>query len=450
MLEKVIADQVAVLQRQDLDSNTLHLLKRNLVDSFAGICASLSDVGMIAKFKTYAAACADPNGVEVWGTGMKAQLVHAVFLNTILGRRSDLVNTYFSTTNLGGNHPSDNVSLLLTLLGWREMGGLQLLKAMYLAYMLSCAYSDYYDPQASGYDHDAAAVFYTALVIGQVLGLDRQGLIQVQRIAGARGLASNQSALGQLTDWRHCTYASCAMQGIESALMARAGFEGPEDIYQGQAGANHFMSHAKSFMAQSPDLSSIVFKQWPALVFCQTPIDVALKLWPRFRELDAGRVAKVEVWSYHQALAVGGQPQAYFPASRAGRTHSLPFCVAGALLRGTVNEDLFSEPATHDQALQELMAKVVLHEDSKMTAEYPSKAPCRIVISCQDGRVLSAQQDYPRGDPHDPMSDEEINAKAQEYLSRLISAKQSREVIKRIWEIENANQLNFLLMPLCA
>ena len=181
---------MVALQKQELDSNTLYLLKRNLMYSFAGICASLSDAGMIAKFRIYAAACADPNGVQVWGTDMKAQLVHAVFLNTILGRRSDLVNTYFSTTNPGGNHPSDNGSLLLTLLGWRRMGGRQLLKSMYLAYMLSCAYSDYYDPLASGYDHDAAAVFYTALIAGQVLGLDRQGLIQVQRIAGARGLVS--------------------------------------------------------------------------------------------------------------------------------------------------------------------------------------------------------------------------------------------------------------------
>ena len=229
---------------------------------------------------------------------------------------------------MGGNHPSDNVSLLLTLADWKKLGGSQLIRAMHAAYVLSCAFSDYCDPEAGGWDHDAAAPLYTALIMGLLEGLDTAGLMEAQRIAGAMGLNPDQTGLGLVTDWKHCTYASCAMRGVEAALMAKAGFKGPVDIYRGEAGWERFMPHAADFMAKPPDLGGIVFKKWQALVFCQTAIDAAVELSPEFSARGRQEVSVIRVETHEKALKeAGGQrlPPAFFP----GRQD--PFA---ALLRG--------------------------------------------------------------------------------------------------------------------
>jgi len=349
---------------------------------------------------------------------------------------------------MGGNHPSDNVSLLLTLGRWRGLGGGEFLRAMHLAYVLSCAFSDYYDPEGGGFDHDAASGIYTALITGSALGLSREELVEAQRMAGAMGLNPNQAGVGVITDWKHCTYASCAMRGVSAAVMARAGFRGPVDIYGGKAGIDRFLPHAASFMDRPPDLGRIVFKRWQALVFCQTAIDAALSLHPAFAGLDPARVAKVEVSNYHMAMTQAGTPDSARPVSRAGRTHSLAYCVAAALLWGAIDYDSFGDERAGSPDLQALMAKIILYDDPAMTAAYPDKSPCRIVVRVEGRAPLEAALDYPKGDPRAPLQDGEIEAKALGYLAKLTDRDAASQIIGRIWSLETERGVDWLLAPL--
>ena len=447
-LEARIADHAADLGTQPVTGTYLHLLKRNLIDSYGGICASLADRELIETFKRYAGSVADDSGAEVWGAGRKAQLVHAVFMNTILGRRSDLVNTYLSPNHPSGNHPSDNVSLLLTLGGRTGLDGRGFMQAMHLAYILSCAFSDYYCPEGGNFDHDAAAGFYTALIAGHLLGLDRDGLAEAQRMAGAMGFSPNQAALGAVTDWKHCTYASCAMRGVTAALMARAGFHGPKDIYQGQAGADCFFPHADEFLSSPPDLTTITFKRWPALVFCQTPIDVALDLAPGLAGTDPATITAVDAWTYGMALKQAGFEAAYRPDTRAGRTHSLPYCIAAALLFGKIDRASFDDRTATGRELQRLMGKITLHEDRGMSADYPVRAGCRIRITTAAGQAFEARRDHPRGAPQDPLGDDEITDKTLAHLGALVPEKDAAAIVERLWDIENQPGVGWLLAPL--
>jgi 2-methylcitrate dehydratase len=300
------------MRGQELDASLVHLLKRSILDSYASICGSLGDVGMLENFDRLATVAESPT-VPVWGIDQRAGLAEAVFMNSILGRRSDLLNTYMSPNDMGASHPSDNVALVLTLADHVGMSGLDMISAVYVAFTLSAAFSTYYDPVKTDYDHDAAANFYTALTIGYALGLSAAELTTAQQIAGMFGLGTNQSGVGEISDWRHCTYASSAMRGLEAVRLAQAGFEGPPDIYQGAAGVDHFFPHADRFFDPAPDLERIIFKRWPALVFFQTPIDVALDL--AAKGIDPQSVTSVEVRTYAFAIANGLTESAYHPAS---------------------------------------------------------------------------------------------------------------------------------------
>lgn len=444
-LEETIAKRVFSLSRESLDADRLHVLKRNIMDSYAGICGSLKDRELLRIFDRLAAGPASGSDLDAWGLNRRGGFLDVFFMNAILARRSDLLNTYLSPNGMGGAHPSDNVALVLTLADWRKMNGKELLSTIHTAFYLSAAYATHYHPEPAKYDHDATATFYTALTVGCALGFSLEQLIQVQRIAGMFGLNINQAAVGQITDWKHCTYASCALRGIEAVKLALAGFQAPPDIYEGPAGVSQFFPHAGAIFDPPPELERIIFKRWPALVFCQTPIDVALDLSGRIR--DKAAIQSVLVKTHEVAFRNGAIPGAYHPTSRAGRTHSIPYCVATALLKSVKYED-FDEPWASDGALNRLMAKVHVVEEPEITEAYPAKSKCVIVASLADGSTLVGERDYPKGDPNDPLSDKAIEEKLSEYFFFAANKAERDEIIARLWQLEEQESVDWLLAPL--
>lgn len=447
MIEEQLANFVSVISYQSIDQGDLHILKRNLLDSYAGICASLRDKGMLKKFEALASFTPDERGMSVWGLDKKTSVPEAIFMNTILARRSDLLNTYMSPGKMGANHPSDNVALVLSMADCLGKDGKDLLRYTYTSFILSCAFSDYYNPEPSGYDHDAQAVLYVPLIIGWILGLDAEQLTEVQRMAGVFGLDINQTAMGEITDWKHCTYASCALRGMHIARMALAGFEGAKDIYMGDAGVNRFIPNSPEMLAKLPDLGSIVFKRWPALVFCQTPVDVAIDISAEIE--DSGIIDSVEVQTYQEAIDNGATEGAFNPVSRAGRTHSIPYCVAAALVMKTIDYSYFDDGfAGKETAVGRLMKKIKVVENPGMTEKYPDGAPCTISVKMNDGTIISRSRDFPKGDPHDPLSDKELEEKARLNMAYVMDDKTADKIISRIWNIESEEGIDWLVVPL--
>ncbi len=447
MLEETLAQYVSKITFQDIDPEVIHILKRNIIDSYAGICASLQDKEMVGRFERMTALTPTERGVGVWGLNRNGNTSDAFFMNTILGRRSDLVNTYMSPRRMGGCHPSDNVSLVLTMADWLGKNGQDVLASTYVAYLLSCAFADYFNPEKHWYDHDAQATSYLPLVIGFTIGLSIPQMTESQRIAGMQGLTINQAAMGEVTDWKHCTYASCAMLALHAVKMAFSGFEGPKEIYEGEAGINRFIPHGEKILDPLPDLGSIIFKRWPALVFCQTPIDVAVEIANRIDDHRA--IDHVEVQIYRKAIEEAAIESSYRPVSRAGSTHSIPYCVAAALIKGTIEYSYFDDGfAEKENGINGLMQRIAVCEDIEMTKRFPDGSPCRIIVTLKDGTSISRYRDFPHGDPHDPLSDEEIEEKAKRYLSLLTDGKSADSIIKRVWNMEREPSIDWLVAPL--
>jgi len=448
MLEEIIAEGAFGIVFEKISRESVHLIKRNILDSYAGILGSLLDTGMLSNFDALASLAPDEKGINVWGVNRKAHILEALFMNCILARRSDLLNTYLSSNNMGGSHPSDNVSLVLSLADAFGTTGREVLLTTYLAFRLSCDFAEFFHPEKGDFDHDALALLYTSLVASHFLGLSKEKMVQAQRIAGAMGLGTNQAALGVVTEWKHCTYASCAVRGMLAAFLARSGFEGPIDIYEGEAGIKRFVPWDKDAEKPNPELERIIFKRWPALVFVQTAIDAALVLAPQVA--DCGEIERVEVRTYKKAIEESAFSSAvYHPETRAGITHSMPCCVALALIEKKPEFRHF-DPSYFEgsPALKELVPKVKVLEDSGMTALFPDKSPVEITITRKDGSVFSTRLDYPRGDPHDPLTDAEIEEKVLAYAAPALPPEEAKAIIQKIWNLENEQDIRFLLFPL--
>jgi 2-methylcitrate dehydratase len=339
------------------------------------------------------------------------------------------------------------VAVVLTVADWLGMSGAQALTTTHVAFWCSATFATYYDPESAGYDHDAAATFITVLAIGQAVGCSAQQLVQAQRIAGMFGLDPNQAAVGQVTDWKHCTFASCAVRGLLAVRYARAGFEAPPDIYQGNAGVDRFFRHADTPFEPAPDLDRIIFKRWPALVFCQTPIDVALDLAPKVT--DPSAVTDVEVRTYAVAARNGATPEAMHPDSRAGRTHSIPYCVATALLKPIAYED-FDQSRSTDPALQAVMARVRVVVDPDLDAGYPAGAPCTITLTFADGTTATASRRQPVGDSADPLTDAQLEQKLRDQFLFAADDGEVDRVLDALHHLERTSPTPARCLPRCA
>ena len=84
---------------------------------------------------------------------------------------------------------------------------------------------------------------------------------------------------------------------------------------------------------------------------------------------DVESITRIEVATYRRARQ-GTGPQHWVSDCRETADHSIPYCVAAALLEGELLPRAFDEAHLRDTRLRGLMAKVEIVEDEAFTRAY--------------------------------------------------------------------------------
>nr|AMK59534.1 hypothetical protein PTH_1493 [uncultured bacterium UPO71] len=122
----------------------------------------------------------------------------------------------------------------------------------------------------------------------------------------------------------------------------------------------------------------------------------------------AADIASVRVSTYKAALTLCDKPD---PRTSADAKFSLQFCVASALLRGRVGLAEFSDAALVDTALRALLPRFEVEVDEAREAAYPACWSAAVSVTLADGRTFQAAQERPKGDPENPLTEAELEAK---------------------------------------
>ncbi|MGI8956210.1 MAG: hypothetical protein ACR2II_04760 [Chthoniobacterales bacterium] len=112
-----------------------------------------------------------------------------------------------------------------------------------------------------------------------------------------------------------------------------------------------------------------------------------------------------------RAADILGDPRKYRPDSKETADHSLPYCMAAGLVDGMVTPLQFKEERVLDKALIPIMDKVKVVPNEEFEALFPKFQPSRVTITTNDGKSYATRVDVPKGDPRDPMTEEEIAVK---------------------------------------
>lgn len=203
-----------------------------------------------------------------------------------------------------------------------------------------------------------------------------------------------------------------AMDGVMAALFGRHGFLPPDDALGGKRGFLAAMTDAPklNYLSGMPDgkfaVETIYQKPYASCRHCHAPIEAALRLADRIEDVNDVESICVETYK----LAVFGHDEKIVQNSSEAKM-SIPYSVAAALVRKSGGIESFSDEAIVDPRIRKIACRVRVVERSDFTDVCPAKRIARVILKLSAGKELDWQVDYPKGEPENPLSEEELLSK---------------------------------------
>ena len=86
--------------------------------------------------------------------------------------------------------------------------------------------------------------------------------------------------------------------------------------------------------------------------------------------------------------------------------------------------------------IRRLMHLTTCRVDLALDAQYPAAWPARVEITLADGRTLSASAQHAKGDPRNPLSQDEVIAKHKSIVAGVVDDQTDDALLNFILEME--------------
>jgi len=286
-----------------------------------------------------------------------------------------------------------------------------------------------------------------AIAAAKILGLNEQQTVHALGIAGSQAAGSMEFLTdGTWTKRMHPGWA--AQSGIIAALLAAQGYTGPATIIEGKAGFLHAyspQSDASKVLAGwgAPyEVMRTSIKPHSCCRYIQAPIDGILKL-VREKGLKAEDIDSITLGILKTAFPIIVEPKElkYAPRSVVDAQFSMPFGAAVAVLYGKATLDEYVQDTVEAQPVKELMGRVRCVEDPELDRDFPRKWPASAEIRTKAGDVYTAYIEYPKGDPENALTWEELIEKFETLSAPVYSAGRRKEIVTRLRGLQKGDHI---------
>lgn len=323
----------------------------------------------------------------------------------------------------GGNHPVSAVMPAALAVAEAEgRTGREFLEALVAGYEVANRIASSVHPlhTLSGFlPTGTCGAFGAAAAAARLLGLDEEGMTNALGIAGYLAPISMAEVLMGGFTAKILQGGQGALAGVVSAYLARAGVSGPPYVLEGSELKGGFtqitvrgepnLEKITEGLGERYTITDMYLKPYSACRHTHGAIQAVLEILGD-GDVQAGEVDKVEVFTYAMAVvAVGkglGDNESFVSAQ-----FSIPYVVAAALLDRELGPRQLTAERRADPALRELMSRVEVKLDEELQKVYPEKTASRVELVLRDGTRLVRQVDIPKGDPRDPMEEEDVKEK---------------------------------------
>jgi len=284
--------------------------------------------------------------------------------------------------------------------------------------------------------------FGCALIAGRLLHLSHAQLVMAQGLA----LSTASGTLQPLQDdtWAKRMHPGWAgVSAVTAASLARQGFTGPAEAYEGKFGLyNCFLGEhaaaadlnlASTGLNERWEFTRSSFKLYPACHQLHAFMNAAIQLRHAHKinvdhiESIRALVADVTVPLICEPAEAKLKPAGSYPAQ-----FSIYYGIACSLVRGQFGFDELEESSYTDPALLALAQKVSYELDPN--SGFPKTRSGEVIIRMKNGEQISRREDI---GPDDPATEAQVVAKFMSNTKAVLSPARAEAVRAMVMDVEN-------------
>ncbi len=292
-------------------------------------------------------------------------------------------------------------------------------------------------------------VFAAAAAAARLFQLNREQFLAAMGIAASQAAASMEFLTdGAWTKRFHPGWS--AHSGLIAALLARENFKGPLQGIEGRYGFLRSYSErpvpelALEGLGEFYYISKTSLKPHACCRYNQSPIDAVLRIVDE-NKLSSQQVEKVKVGVVNTAMQIVGNPlhTKRNPQNVVEAQFSLPYAAAISIIRRRAFLEEYDPEWIKSAQVKDLMEKVECYADEALEKEFPQKWPCQVELHTVEGKVYRCKIDYPKGDPQNPLSREELLQKF-ELLTEKMEKARRKEFLRQAFSLEKCTNIKSL------
>lgn len=390
-----------------------------------------------------------PNGAKVPGTSFQLDPVQAAFNIGAMIRWLDFNDTWLAAE---WGHPSDNLGGILATADWlsrtaiangkKPLAMKDVLIAMIKAHEIQGCIALENSFNKVGLDHVLLVKLASTAVVGQLLGLSRDELINAvsQALVDGHALRTYRHApnTGSRKSW---AAGDATSRAVRLALIAKTGEMGyPSVLTATTWGFYDVLFKGQPFRFQRPYgsyvMENVLFKiSFPAEFHAQTAAEAAMTLHEQLRA--SGKrvedIAKITIRTHEAAIRIIDKTG---PLNNpADRDHCIQYMIAVPLIFGRLTAADYEDEVARDPRIDALRDKMACVEDPQFTKDYhdPDKRSIAnaLTIGFADGSTFDeVVVEYPLG--HKRRRAEGIPLLVEKFrtnLARRFPAKQQQAIL---------------------
>ena len=441
-----IVEFVGELRHAALSDEVRHYARRHLLDTVGVMIAGAG--GDVATRAEAVLAAARPAGrIPVPGRSRRADVIDAAFLGGTAAHGIELDDGF----RQGSVHPGCVVVPAVLALGYdRHADGGALMEAIVAGYeaVIAIGRACHPDLRQRGFHPTAAVgVFGSAAAAGKLRGLSADAL------ANALGLAAS-SAAGLFAfvngggDIKRLHAGHAAREGLQAALLAEQGVEGPPDVIEARDGfmqafafgrADNTHSKSARAMALPPaapfGITDCYIKPYPCCRHIQPAVEALIGLL-NDEAIANDEVQRIEVATYRIAAEHAETGWDDFASAQL----SFPYLMGLALKFRAVKFEHFSEQTRRDPAFAAIARKLNVTAPPDIDRLYPQLRPARVTVTTARGS-FTRQADEALGSRIVPLDDAGLKAKFLDLVGPVLGAARAKELGERLWSLDEINDV---------
>ncbi len=383
------------------------------------------------------------------GTAKRMDPVSAALANALMIRCMDYNDIYWKQDP---SHPSDILPAALAGCERTKSNGKELIVGVVLGHEFEMRLCEAAFPgiRERGWHHATLTAFVSPIVAGRALHLSAEQVQHAIGISASRHCTLGAVTAGKLTMMKNTVDPMATQSGVLGALMAERGYTGPEHVIDGKEGLVHCfgpewkLNVLTDGLGESWRITQCGMKFFPTEALTHAPISAVLDL-VKENDLRPDQVEKVQIRSLARAADILSDPSKYDPHTKETADHSLPYVIAAALVDRQVTPAQFEMKKIMDPTIRAQLKKVEVVADPEIEKVFPALQRVVVAIETKDGRSLNKQLDYPKGDPRNPLSDQEIEEKFSALAEGVLSARAQQKLKEAIWKLEKIGSVSKLM-----